>query len=273
MSVGSVLRDLGAEARAVPRAVRRRPWRLVERNVAAYRRLWYLFATGFLEPVLYLFSIGIGVGALVGSFPGPEGPIAYEAFVAPGLMAAAAMNGAVLDTTFGFFVKYKYGHLYDAILATPMTVGDVAGGEVRWALLRGTAYAGAFLGAMAALGLVSSWWSLLAVPASVLIGFAFAGAGLAATTYMRSFVDFDYVNLATVPMFLFSATFFPLERYPDAIRWLVQATPLYQGVAIQRALVLGVPTLATIGHGLYLVAMGAIGIRIATARLGRLLQP
>lgn len=273
VTASSLLRDVASEARALPGPPRRRPWRLVERNVVASRRLWYVFASGFLEPLLYLFSIGIGVGALVGTLPGPNGPIPYDVFVAPALMAVAAMNGAVLDTTFGFFVKYKYGHLYDAILATPMGVRDVARGEVRWALLRGTAYAGAFVAAMAALGLVSSWWAVLTLPASILIGFAFAGAGLAATTYMRSFVDFDYVNLVTVPMFLFSATFFPLARYPEALQWLVRATPLYQGVAIQRALVLGAPTLATVAHALYLAAMGAIGVRIAIGRLGRLLQP
>ena len=124
------------------------------------------------------------------------------------------MNGALLDTTFNFFVKYKYSHTYDAILATPVGTGDVATGEVVWALMRGAIYSTAFLLTMLVFGLVPSWWALLAVPAAVLIGFAFAGAGLAATTFMRSWVDFDYVTLALIPLFLFSATFFPLTRYP-----------------------------------------------------------
>ena len=232
-----------------------------------------MFVAGFAEPVLYLLSIGVGVGALVGDVQlGGGRSVPYQVFVAPGLLAASAMNGAVFDATFNFFVKYKYAKTYDALLATPLSVTDVAVGETTWALLRGAIYATAFLAAMVVLGLVQSWWAVLAVPAAVLIGFAFAGAGLAGTTWMRSFTDFDYVTLAIVPLFLFSATFFPLDRYPDALRWVVQATPLYQGVALERALVLGhVGWGAAVNAG-YLAAMGAAGLAVATRRLGTLLQ-
>jgi lipooligosaccharide transport system permease protein len=252
----------------------RKPVRVVERNALAYRRMWYVFLAGFAEPILYLLSIGVGVGELVGELPGAGGrPVAYETFVAPGLLAAAAMNGAIFDTTFNFFVKFKYAHTYDAMLATPLGVGEVASGEVVWALLRGTIYATGFLVTMLALGLVESGWSVLAVPAAVLIGFGFAGAGLAATTWMRSFIDFDYVNLAIVPLFLFSATFFPLSRYPDVLEWVVRATPLYQGVALERGLVLGDIRVTLLLNAAYLGLMGWIGVRVAAKRLGRLLQP
>ena len=140
--------------------------------------------------------------------------VSYDEFVAPGLLAMSAMSGALLDATFNFFVKYKYTKVYDAVLATPIGTGDLAVGEVVWSLLRGAIYSTFFLLTMLVFGLVSSWWAVLAAPVAVLIGFAFAGAGLAATTWMRSFLDFDYVNLAIVPLFLFSATFFPLSRYP-----------------------------------------------------------
>jgi lipooligosaccharide transport system permease protein len=236
--------------------------------------MWYVFLTGFFEPLLYLLSIGVGVGALVGRLPGPGGrPVTYEAFVAPGLLAAAAMNGSVFDTTFNFFVKYKYAGTYDAMLATPLGVGDVALGEVGWALLRGTVYAAAFLLTMAALGLVASPWGALAVPAAVLIGYGFAGLGLAATTWMRSFVDFDFVNLALVPLFLFSATFFPLSRYPNGVAWVVRLTPLYQGVNLERSLVLGDVRWTLLVPAVYLGALGWGGVRVASARLARLLQP
>ncbi len=266
---------LAERGRVLPPVLASRgPWRLVERNALAYRRMWFVFLAGFAEPILYLLSIGIGVGGLVGELPGPGGgTIAYESFVAPGLLAAAAMNGAIFDTTFNFFVKFKYAHTYDGLLATPLGVRDVAAGEVTWALLRGGTYSAAFLVTMAALGLVASWWALLALPAAVLIGFAFAGAGLAATTWMRSFVDFDFVQLAIVPMFLFSATFFPLERYPTVIGWIVQATPLYQGVALERALVLGDVGWSLLLHVAYLALLGVAGLRIARARLAKLLQP
>ena len=251
-----------------------RPVRIVERNALAYRRIWYVFLTGFAEPILYLLSIGVGVGGLVGDLPGAGGrPVSYETFVAPGLLAAAAMNGAIFDTTFNFFVKFKYMHTYDAMLATPLEVDEVATGEVAWALLRGTIYATGFLVTMLALGLVESGWAVLAVPGAVLIGLGFAGAGLAATTWMRSFIDFDYVNLAIVPLFLFSATFFPLSRYPDALSWVVRCTPLYQGVALERGLVLGDIRWTLLLNAAYLGVMGWVGIRIASARLGRLLQP
>ena len=111
----------------------------------AYRRTWSIFLTGFLEPVLFLLSIGIGVGKLVGELPVGGQLVDYKQFVAPGLLASAAMNGALLDTTFNFFVKFKYSHTYDAILATPVGTGDVATGEVAWALMRGAIYSTAFL--------------------------------------------------------------------------------------------------------------------------------
>jgi lipooligosaccharide transport system permease protein len=250
-----------------------RPSRLVERNALAYRRMWHVFVAGLTEPLLYLLSIGVGVGALVGEVPvGGGRTVPYEVFVAPGMLASTAMNGAVFDTTFNFFVKFKYAKTYDAVLATPLGVDDVAVGEVAWALLRGTIYATTFLVTMVVLGLVESWWAVLAVPAAVLISYAFAGAGLAGTTWMRSFVDFDYVTLAVVPLFLFSATFFPLDRYPTVLRWLVQATPAVPGRGAERALVLGEVGWPVLLHATTSVAMGSAGLLVATRRLGRLLQ-
>jgi lipooligosaccharide transport system permease protein len=261
--------------RLLPAAIApKRAIRIVERNALAYRRQWYIFLAGFAEPIFFLLSIGIGVGKLVGDIPGPGGvPVDYRHFVAPALLAVAAMNGSIFDTTFNFFVKYKYLKTYDAILATPLSAHDVSGGEVTWALMRGTVYSTAFLVTMLCFGLVSSWWAVLAVPTAVLIGFAFAGAGLAATTWMRSFIDFDYVNLATVPLFLFSATFFPLSRYPEWLQYIVRITPLYQGVVIERGLILGHPEPTMIVNAAYLTVMGYVGMRIAGARIGRLLQP
>jgi lipooligosaccharide transport system permease protein len=255
-------------------ALPRRPLHIVERNALAYRRMWYVFVAGFAEPVFYLLSIGIGVGELVGDLHGPGGVVVtYQQFVAPALLAVAAMNGSIFDTTFNFFVKYKYMKTYDAILATPLSARDVAAGEVTWALLRGAVYSTVFLLTMVCFGLVQSWWAVLSVPTALLIGFAFAGAGLAATTFMRSFVDFDYVNLAMVPLFLFSATFFPISRYPDVLGWIVRVTPLYQGVVIERALVLGHVDWTLLLHAAYLAIMGYAGMRIAARRITFLLQP
>lgn len=250
------------------------PLRLVERNIVAWRGMWLILLSVFLEPVLFLASIGFGVGALVGDVEGPGGtPVPYQSFVAAGLLATSAMMGPVFDCTFNFFVKLKYFRIYDAVLATPMGPSDVVRGELLWSLLRAGLYATAFLVVMAAMGLVASWWSVLAIPAAVLIGFAFAGASLGATSFMRSFMDFDLINVAILPMFLFSATFFPLSRYPTALQWIVQATPLYQGVALERGLVLGELSWTMLANVAYLVAMGVIGLRVAGRRLRTLLQP
>ena len=163
----------------------------------------------------------------------------YAAFVAPGMLAASAMNGAVMDSTFSIFFKLKFEKLYDAVLATPLRPADVARGEITWALLRGGVYSAGFLLVMLAMGLVDSWWALLAVPATLVIGFGFSAICMALTTYMRSWQDFEFVQLAIMPMFLFSATFFPVTAFDGVLRWVVEATPLYRGVVLCRELTTG----------------------------------
>jgi lipooligosaccharide transport system permease protein len=250
------------------------PLRLLERNVVAWRGMWLILLSVFLEPVLFLASIGFGVGALVGDVEGPGGEmVPYRSFVAAGLLATSAMMGPVFDCTFNFFVKLKYFHIYDAVLATPMGPTDVARGELLWSLVRAAVYATAFLLVMTVMGLVSSWWAVLTIPAAVLIGFGFAGASLGATTFMRSFMDFDFINIAIIPMFLFSATFFPLSRYPTALQWIVQVTPLYQGVALERGLVFGELSWTMLLNAAYLLVLGLVGLRVAGRRLAVLLQP
>ena len=197
--------------------------------------------------------------------------VSYQQFVAPGLMAASAMNGAVLDATFNVFWKLKYAKIYDVVLATPLGPRAIAIGEVSWALLRGACYAAIFVLVLLLAGDVSSWWALLALPAATLIGLAFAGAGMAATTYMRSWQDFDLVQLVTLPMFLFSATFYPLSTYPHALRILVELTPLYHAVALERQLLLGTVTAMILVHVAYLAALGLAGMLLAGRRLERLL--
>jgi lipooligosaccharide transport system permease protein len=250
-----------------------RAWLLVERNLLVYRRLWLLIVSGFFEPVFYLFSIGIGIGTLVGTVVGPGGRVIdYTAFVAPALLATSAMNGAVYDATFNIFFKLKYAKLYDAVLATPLGPRDVALGEIAWAQLRGTIYSVAFLLVMLAMGLVDSWWALLALPATILIGFAFAAVGMAVTSFMRSWQDFEFVQLTILPMFLFSTTFYPLSVYPRPLQLFVECTPLFHGIELLRSLVTGVGIgVGLLGHLLYFVVMAAIGVVSSTRRLGRLL--
>ncbi|MFP5346962.1 MAG: ABC transporter permease [Actinomycetes bacterium] len=244
---------------------------LVERNFRAFRHGWMAVVSGFFEPVLYLFALGVGVGALVGDVRFGHAVVPYATYVAPALLASSAMNGAVYDATFNIFFKLKYAKLYDSVLATPLGPRDVAVAEITWALLRGLVYSVAFFIVALLAGVVTSWWALLAIPAASLIGFAFAATGMAATTYMRSWVDFDYVQLAILPMFLFSATLYPLTTYPEPLQWVVRATPLYQGVQLVRHLMLGQLVPDLFWHVLYLLAMGLVGAAVAARRLERLL--
>jgi lipooligosaccharide transport system permease protein len=259
------------EGRYAPPAPGQATGLLVLRNFLAYRRAWPLFMTGFLEPVFYLFSIGVGVGQMIDTFTFNGEQVPYAAFVAPGMLAASAMNGAVLDSTFNVFFKLKYEKLYDAVLSTPLGTMDVARGEISWALLRGGVYSLGFLLIMAAMGLVESWWGVLAVPATLLIGFAFAGVCMALTTWMRSWQDFEFIQLTILPMFLFSATFFPVTAYDGWLRGVVEVTPLYRSVVLCRELTTGVLTSASAISVAYLLAMGLAGLYVVHRRLDKLL--
>jgi lipooligosaccharide transport system permease protein len=250
----------------------RRSLPLVERHARVYRHAWLMFVSGLLEPLFYLLSIGVGLSKLVGHVTGPGGnPIVYTAFVAPALLASSSMNGAIFDSTFNIFFRLKYAKLYDAALATPMRAADVAVGEITWALIRGGLYACAFMVIMLAMGLVHSLWAVLDVPVALLISFAFAAVGMAGTCYMKSWQHFEFVTLASLPMFLFSGSFYPLSVYPPALRVVVECTPLYQGVALLRGLTLGVVAPTMLLHVLYLALMGLAGLTVATRRLNHLL--
>jgi lipooligosaccharide transport system permease protein len=215
--------------------------------------------------------MGVGLGHYVGKVPvSGVGLVSYASFVAPALLASAAMNGAVYDAT-NVFWKMKYARVYDAMLATPLGPTDVAVGETSWALFRGLLYSAGFLVVTAALGLIESPWGILALPASLLIGFGFAGIGVAGVTYMRSWQDFEFLGLVQLPMFLFSATFYPLSVYPAAIQWIVRCTPLYNAIALMRGLMLGAVGWYQLVNVAYLVVMGLIGVVLAGRRVHALL--
>jgi lipooligosaccharide transport system permease protein len=153
-----------------------------------------------------------------------------------------------------------------------MSLGDAAGGEILWALLRGSLYAVGFLVVVALFGvagqpLITSPLGILAFPAAMLVGFAFAGAGLAVTTFVRKWQDFDYVQLMLMPMFLFSGTFYPIDAYPPALKVFVECTPLYRGVHLIRSLTTGTPDAAIVVDVVYLAALGIVGLAIASRRL------
>lgn len=241
---------------------------LIERNVAVYRRLPWNIISGFFEPVFYLFSIGIGVGALVqGSFAVNGHPMSYPVFVAPAMMAQAALSGAMIEGVFNFFGKMRFSKLYDAFLATPIRPIEIAIGELSFALARGGAYSAAFLVLMVAMGLVTSWWALLAFPAALLIGLAAGAFGLAIATFLRGWQDFDYVGGLMAVMFLFSGTFAPIGLFPTWAQWIIQATPLYHSVQLLRGLTTGQVGVGLLMHVVYLLALAAVGLWVAHRRM------
>ena len=242
----------------------------VNRNLRVYRHTWGILVASVLEPLLYLISIGVGVGALIGNLPGLAG-VSYAEYVAPALLATAAMNAAVNETTYSAYTRLHEENVYDAILRTPLSTADLAIGEIGWGAARGALSGTGFLIVMAALGLVRTPLALLAVPAAALTGASFGALGLLVMTFLRNWQDFQFIQLLMLPMFLFSATFYPITVYPPAIQWIVRALPLYPSIDLLRGVTLdnlGTP----VGYALaYLIVVGALAWLLAARRLRAIL--
>ncbi len=245
------------------------PFAVVQRGlVAARSSSWAVVLSGFFEPVFYLASMGIGLGAMIGTISLADGTqVEYAAFIAPALLAVSAMNGAIYDSTWNVFFKLNYGKLYEGMLSTSLGPLDVALGEIMYAMLRGLVYASGFLIIMQVWGLNLSWTAVLALPAVLLIAFGFASLGMAVTSYMKTFQHMDWINMVLLPMFLFSATLFPITNYPEWVQGIIQAFPLWHGVELIRGLTTGVLHIGMIWHVVYYLVMIAVGLLFTTKRL------
>jgi lipooligosaccharide transport system permease protein len=242
---------------------------VVARGLLATRSTnWLIVLSGLFEPVFYLLALGLGLGSYISGVTDPSGKIIpYMAFIAPGLLAVSAMNGAIYDSTWNVFFKMHFGKLYHGMLATSLGPLDVALGEISLALLRGAAYGTTFLLVMQVLGLNLAWTAILALPALLLIAFGFASLGMGITSYLKTFQQMDWVQFVLLPMFLFSATFYPITVYSPAIQVVVEAMPLWHGVELIRGLTTGAIGPALVWHILYFVAMVVIGLVFTTRRL------
>ena len=243
--------------------------RMVQRNLLVYKRGWMVIFSGFFEPLFYLLGIGYGLGSLIGNVTLADGrAISYAAFVAPALLAQASMNGAIAESIFNVFFKLNFSKTYDAILATPLGIREIAVGEMLWSLFRGTLYVLAFVLVMIGMGLVISPTLFLVIPAAILTGAAFSAACLATTAYLRTVQDFDLpMGLVVMPMFLFSGTFFPISVYPQPIQLAMELTPLFHAVGLLRGLATGLLGWHELWDLAYLVAFGVIAMWIALNKL------
>lgn len=231
------------------------------------RNNWVIVLSGFFEPVLYLLSMGLGLGALVGDVEFEGHAVPYAAYIAPALMAVSAMNGAVYDSTMNVFFKLKHAKLYEQMLSTSLGPMDVALGEIFLAMFRGLLYALGFMAITTLLGLNLSWTAVLAIPAALLIALGFASLGLGITSFMKTYQHLDFVWFLMMPMFLLSATFFPITVYPQAVQWIVMALPLWHGVDMIRQLTTGIFAPSMGVHITYFAVMVLVGCVLATKRL------
>jgi lipooligosaccharide transport system permease protein len=248
-----------------------RPQQVLLRNWISFKSsAWIAVVSGFLEPVLYLLSFGYGVGALVGNISTTTGQISYAAFIAPGLLASSAMNGALLDSTWNVFFKLNESRLYNAMLATSLGPLDVALGEIAWALMRGGAYATAFTIIMSALGLITTWWGILAIPAAIIVAFGFASFGMAITSYMKSHHQMNFFYIFLLPMFLFSGAFYPLTVFPGWGQAIIKALPLRQGIELVTRAMSGEFSIHLLVNVTYFIVMICVGLIFTTRRLNAL---
>lgn len=231
------------------------------------RHNYLVVLSGFFEPVFYLLSMGLGLGALIGGVQFYGHDVPYAAYIAPALMAVSAMNGALYDSTSNVFFRMRYGKIYDQMLSTSLGPMDVALGEILLALFRGLLYACGFMLVTTLLGLNLSWTALLAIPAATVVAFGFAAIGLTATSFMKGFQHLDLVFFVMLPMFLLSATFFPIEVYPEVFQWVIKALPLWHAVDMIRQFTTGYLQPNLWQHFAYFGVMILVGVTCATARM------
>ena len=248
-----------------------RPQVLLERGWLAFRSSnWVPVVTGFVEPVLFLLAFGYGMGTLVGDVTTGSTTIDYTLFIAPGLLANSAMNGAIYDSTWNVFWKLNESKLYKTMLSTPLGPLDIALGEISWALIRGLVYSLGFLTVVTALGLTPSFWAILAIPAASLVAFGFASFGMAVTSYFKTYQQMGMINIVLLPMFLFSGSLYPISVYPDWLEFLIKLMPSWHGIELVRDIWFSAFDNGTLIHVSYFCVMIVTGLYFTTRRLRNL---
>jgi lipooligosaccharide transport system permease protein len=242
------------------------------RNWLVYRRLWHRsLAFGFLQPVLFLTAMGLGIGALIPDDRSAFGGFEYIDWLGPGLLAAMAMQTATFESTYPIMNKIMWGRNYEAMLSTPLSIRSIVLGELGWTAFRIGSLAAVFLLVLFLFGIVRTPLAILAVPFAMLIGVAFSSCLIAFTATQKNDVGFSAIFRFVInPLFLFSGTFFPLTNLPEPLRAVAWATPLFHGVELIRGSILDQldPVTAPLHLG-YLLVMLAVGTFFAERTLTR----
>lgn len=258
---------LGTESRglALARGAELPPLPALRYWVYQYKRTWKgSITTSFLYPVLYLAAMGLGLGSLVDHHAGRVDHVRYLVFLAPGLLAATAMQIGGTEATYPVMGAIKWQRTYFAQLASPLRLVDVVLGHLGWIAVRLVTVTVIYLGVMAAFGTILSPWALLCAPAGVLTGLAFATPIAAfAATQQREAAFTTIYRMALVPLFLFSGTFFPVRQLPGWLQVVAEVTPLYHGVSLCRDFTLGQIHPPDLAHGAYLLVLTAVGVAAA----------
>jgi lipooligosaccharide transport system permease protein len=249
----------------------------VEREALVYRRLWRgTMFSQFVGPALYLLAMGVGLGGLISSQGRTVEGLSYLQFVAPGLMAATVLQNATGESLWPVLAGFKWMRFYHGMAASPMSPNDVYLGNLSWIAIRFTLSAVAFLVVAVLLGAVLSPWAILAVPAAVLCALALASPLTAFTATQETDHSFPLVlRFLTLPMFLFSGTFFPITQLPAFLQPFAWFTPLWHGVVLCRAATTGrLPPGGVLGLALHVLVLLAFlgvgctwGVRTFTRRL------
>ncbi|MEO7295558.1 MAG: ABC transporter permease [Candidatus Limnocylindria bacterium] len=247
--------------------------RVWQRNWLVYKRLWHRsLAFGFIQPVLFLTAMGIGIGALLTPASLEAfGGVSYIDWLGPGLLAAMSMQTATFESTYPIMNKIMWGRNYEAMLSTPVGIRSIVYGELAWTAFRIGSLAAVFLVVLVVFGIVRSPLAILAVPFAMLIGTAFAACLIAFTATQKNDVGFSAIFRFVInPLFLFSGTFFPLTNLPEPLRAVAWATPLFHGVELVRGSILNQlnPATAPI-HLAYLLVMFGVGAWFAERTLTR----
>jgi len=246
--------------------------RVWHRNWLVYRRLWHRsLAFGFLQPVLFLTAMGIGLGALMPQDQSAFGGFDYITWLGPGLLAAMAMQTATFESTYPIMNKIMWGRNYEAMLSTPLQIRNIVWGELAWSAFRIGTLATVFSIVLLAFRIPQSPLALLAIPFTILIGLAFSSCLIAFTATQKNDVGFSAVFRFIInPLFLFSGTFFPLTNMPEPLQFVAALTPLFHGVQLVRGSMLGtLEPLTAVVSLTYLLVMFGIGAFLAERNLTR----